>query len=94
MDVKIITDIVKPIANTVAIAVVSVHVHLELNSVRINVLDVLNMKGLLQLPVIFPQTTVCTANVHRLPSLGGSVQVIVVWLVVLGQLPQFDVWMS
>ena len=40
--------------------------------------------------MIFPQTTVSTANVHRLPSLGRSVQVIVVWLVVLRQLPQFD----
>ena len=64
------------------------HVHLEWISV--NVLAVFNMRGLLRLPAIFPQTTVSTANVHRLPSLGRSVQVIVVWLVVVEQLPQFD----
>ena len=42
------------------------------------------------LPVIFPQTTVCTANMHTLPLVGISVQVAMVWLVVVGQLPQFD----
>ena len=47
----------------------------------------------LVLPVIFPQTTVCMANVHMLPLVGTSVQVTVVWLVVVGQLPQFDVRM-
>ena len=41
-------------------------------------------------PVMFPQTTVCTANVHMPPSVGTSVQVTVVWVVVVGQLPQFD----
>ena len=46
--------------------------------------------GLLSLPVIFPQTSVCMANVHTLPLVGTSVQVTVVWLVVVGQLPQFD----
>ena len=46
--------------------------------------------GSLPLPVIFPHTTVCMANVHKLPLVGTSVQVTVMWLVVVGQLPQFD----
>ena len=46
--------------------------------------------GLLKLPVIFPQTTVCTAKLHSLPAASTSVQVTLVWLVVVGQLPQFD----
>ena len=48
--------------------------------------------GSLALPVIFPQVTVCTAkvHVHVLLLIGMSVQVTVVWLVVVGQLPQFD----
>ena len=45
---------------------------------------------LLNFPVIFPQATVCTANVHRLPLVSAFVQVALVWLVVVGQLPQFD----
>ena len=94
MDVKTITDIVNPIANTlaVAVAVAPVHVHLELNSVN-NVEVMLNVRDLLRLLVIFPQITVSTANVHRLLSLGRSVQVTSVWLVVVGQLPQFDAMM-
>ena len=36
-------------------------------------------------------TTICTTNVHTLPSsVGVSMQVTLVWLVVVGQLPQFD----
>ena len=48
--------------------------------------------GSLKLPVILPQTTVCTANGHivMLSSFGTTVQVTEVWLVVVGQLPQFD----
>jgi hypothetical protein len=46
--------------------------------------------GLLKLPVIFPQTTVCMAKLHSLLSGGTSVQVTLVWLVEVGQLPQFD----
>ena len=46
--------------------------------------------GSLKFPAMFTQTTVCTANVHVLPLVGTSVQVTVVWLVVVGQLPQFD----
>ena len=45
--------------------------------------------GSLMLPAIFPQATVCVANMHAL-SIGTSVQVTLVWLVVVGQLPQFD----
>ena len=48
------------------------------------------LTGSLALPVIFPQTTFCTASAHTLPSVGTSVQVIFVMLVVVGQLPQFD----
>ena len=44
----------------------------------------------LTLPVILPQTTVCTANMHSVPLNDVSVQVTVVWLVVMGQLPQFN----
>ena len=48
--------------------------------------------GLLIFPAVFPQQTVCTANMHMLPLVGTSVQrtVVTVWLVVVGQLPQFD----
>ena len=45
--------------------------------------------GSLLLLMIVPQTAVCTASVHML-SVGTSVQVTVVSLVVVGQLPQFD----
>ena len=46
--------------------------------------------GSLSLPVISPQMAVCTAKVHTLPLVDTSVQVTLVWLVVVGQLPQFD----
>ena len=46
--------------------------------------------GLLKLPVIFPQTTVCRVKLHSLLLAGTLVQVTLVWLVVVGQLPQFD----
>ena len=47
---------------------------------------------LIGLPVIFAQTTVtvCMIKVHSLLSVGTLVQVTLVWLVVIGQLPQFD----
>ena len=44
----------------------------------------------LTVPVMFLQTAVLMANTHVLPSVGTSVQVTVVWLAVVGQLPQFD----
>ena len=50
----------------------------------------LTLIGLVLLPVTFSQATVCTANKQVLPLIGTSVQVTVVWLVVVGQLPQFD----
>jgi hypothetical protein len=46
--------------------------------------------GLLIFPAISPQRTVCTANMHMLPLVDTLVQRTVVWLVVVGQLPQFD----
>ena len=48
--------------------------------------------GSLTFPAIPPHISVkvCTANMHTLLLAGRSVQVIVVWLVVVGQLPQFD----
>ena len=46
--------------------------------------------GLLTFPVLFPQMTVHTAKLHTLPLVGILVQVTLVWLVVVGQLPQFD----
>ena len=45
---------------------------------------------LLKLPVIFPQITVCMEKLHSWLSVGMSVQVTLVWLVVVGQLPQFN----
>ena len=49
------------------------------------------MIGSLTFPTRFPQVTVCTANMHIvLPLLSTSVQVTVVWLVVVGQMPQLD----
>ena len=51
---------------------------------------ILNVRGLLRLPVIFPQIAVCMAKLHILSSVGTLVQVTLVWLVVVGQLPQFD----
>ena len=44
----------------------------------------------LSLLVIFPHTMVCIAKVHLLPFVCTLVQVTLVWLVVVGQLPQFD----
>ena len=46
--------------------------------------------GVLKLPVIFPQIAVVTAKLHTFLSVGTSVQVTLVWLVVVEQLPQFD----
>ena len=51
---------------------------------------VVTTTGSLLLPIRVPQSTVCVANVHELFSVGTSVQVTLVWLVVVGQLPQFD----
>ena len=58
--------------------------------VSFSVLVMLNVRGLLRLPVIFPQIAVSMAKLHILLSVGILVQVAVVWLVVVGQLPQFD----
>ena len=41
-------------------------------------------------PEIFPQNTVCTEKMHTPPSVGTPVQVTVVRLVVMGQVPQFE----
>ena len=53
---------------------------------------VLTTSGSLVLPIIRSPITVCRANMHVLPSVCTyiSVQVTLVWLVVVGQLPQFD----
>ena len=47
---------------------------------------------ILAFPTLFPQTNVCTANLHTLLSVRVSVQLTVVWLdlEVVGQLPQLD----
>ena len=45
---------------------------------------------LLVLPTRLPHNTACIANVHTLLLVGTLVQVTLVWLVVVGQLPQFD----
>lgn len=41
-------------------------------------------------PVMFPQTTVRMVNVHIPTSIGTPVQVTLVCVVLVGQLPQFD----
>ena len=46
--------------------------------------------GLLAFPLFFPQVTVSIAKLHILPLVGILVHVTLVWLVVVGQLPQFD----
>ena len=47
--------------------------------------------GLLKIPAMSPQTTVSIPNAQNaLCSIGTSVQVTLVWLVIVGQLPQFD----
>ena len=58
--------------------------------VSLSVLVMLNIRGLLRLPVILPQRAVSMAKLHILSPVGILVQVAVVWLVVVGQLPQFD----
>jgi hypothetical protein len=56
----------------------------------ISAVVVVTMTGLLLLPVRLSQSTVSIANEHTLFSVGTSVQVALVWLVVVGQLPQLD----
>ena len=56
----------------------------------ISALVVVTITGSLLSPIRLPQSTACIANVHTLFSVGTSVQVTLVWLVVVGQLPQFD----
>ena len=51
---------------------------------------VFTLMGSLTLPTMLPHTKVCTANVHMLLLADTLGQVTVVWLVVVGQLPQFD----
>ena len=57
-----------------------------------NFMKVVKLKASLKSLVMLPQITVCTANVHIVPFIlvGTSVQVTVVLVVVVGQLPQFD----
>ena len=61
------------VATTYAV-LVHVHVSVFLLSSKVVVLN-----GLLKLPTRFPQTTVCTANMHGLPLVGTSVQLTLVW---------------
>ena len=95
MDVKTMTDIVKPIASALAVAVAPVHLELitvaagkydiavvmRFNYYVINLM-VINKVYLPLLtsafPVIFPQTTLLTANTHVSLSVDMSVQVILV----------------
>ena len=56
----------------------------------VSALVVVTITGSLLSPIRLPQSTVCIANVHTLFLVDTSVQVILVWLVVVGQLPQFD----
>ena len=82
--VEITTTVVKAVARRLVIIV-----HSALDS-TVFAEEMLTTVGSPVLPVIFPQTTVCMANVHMLPLGGMPVQVALVWLVVVGQLPQFD----
>ena len=56
----------------------------------ISAIVVVTVTESLLLPIRVPQSTVCIANVHTLFSVGISVQVTLVWLMVVVQLPQFD----
>ena len=82
--VAITTTVVKAAARTLVIIV-----HSALDS-TVFAEEMLNTVGSLALPTILSQTTVCTVNMHMPPVRGTSVQVTLVWLVVVGQLPQFD----
>ena len=48
------------------------------------------LTGSLILPIIFPQAMVCAARIHVLLLIDTSIHVTLVWLVIEGQLPQFD----
>ena len=72
-----------------------VHPMLVSSILRLSVgyrISVFTLIGSLILPEILAHESrmVCTANVHILLFSGTSVQVVVVWLVVAEQLPQFD----
>ena len=85
--VKITTLVIK--TTTKELVAISCAVHVRV-SVFLFSSEVVVFIGSLELPTRFPQSTVCTANKHTLLLVGMSVQVTVVWLVVVGQLPQFD----
>ena len=71
----------------------NITITLSLLSVTVG-LKMLTFIVLLNCPVMFPQATGCTANVHRLPLLCTLVQVTLVWLVVVGHPPQFDLMLK
>ena len=87
--VRITTLVISATTRELMVARYAVLVHMSALFLSCNV-SVCTITESLLLPIRVPQATVCIANVHTLFSVGTSVQVTLVWLVVVGQLPQFD----
>ena len=86
--VRITTLVISATTRELMVAIYAVLVHMSALFLSCDV--IVTITGSLLLPIRLPQSTVCIANVHMLFSAGMSVQVTLVWLVVVGQLPQFD----
>ena len=87
--VKTTTLVISATTRELMVARYAVLVHMSTLILSSN-LVVVTITGSLLLPIRVPQSTVRIANVHTLFPVGMSVQVALVWLVVVGQLPQFD----
>ena len=87
--VKTTTLVIKATARELVVIRYAVLVHVSVLLLSSDVV-VYTLIESLSLPTRFPQATVCIENVHLLLLVGTSVQVTLVWLVVVGQLPQFD----
>ena len=88
-EVKTTTPVISATTMELMVARYAVLVHMSVLILSSNVV-VVTIIGSLLLPIRLPQATVCIANMHTLFSAGTLVQVTLVWLVVMGQLPQFD----
>ena len=87
--VRITTLAISATTRALMVARYAVLVHMSTLLLSCGVV-VCTLIGSLTLLTRLPHATVCIANVHTLFSAGTSVQVTLVWLVVVGQLPQFD----
>ena len=86
---KTTTLVIKPTARELVAIMYAVFVHVSALFLSSDVV-IFTRIGTLELPIRFPHSTGCIAHMHILWLVGMSVQVTVVWLVVVGQLPQFD----